>query len=320
MQVRSVSVVVPVYNSRATLYDLVARISAALAPVTHSCFEIVLVNDGSRDASWSEIATLASENPHVRGVDLMRNFGQHNAVLAGVRAARCEVIVTLDDDLQHPPEAIPALVAALDDDSPCDLVYGAPIQLRHSRFRNVSTTSSKALLERLAGWPGASSVSDFRAFRARLRDDFADYEAPTVVFDALLAWTTTSVKQVPYEHAPRAVGESNYNLSSLVGYAIEMATAFSVRPLRMIAAVGALCLGAGIVAGGTVIASEIIAARHIVTAAFVLTVMLALAGAQLLALGVVGEYVGRSQLRLLDKPTYLIRRTTSDRCASHQPR
>lgn len=311
MRTPSVSVVVPVYNSETTLRLLVARVSDALSAYG-SCFEIVLVNDGSCDRSWDEIVAIATEDHHVRGVDLMRNFGQHNAVLAGVRAATGEVVVTIDDDLQHPPECIPELLAALNGDDPCDLVYGTPMRLSHNGWRNISTVAAKVFVERVAAWPGAKGVTDFRAFRTNLRDGFATYSAPAVVFDALLAWTTTSIKYVPVEHARRAVGRSNYRLATLLDYAAATVTVFSTRPLRLIAGLGALCFVGGLAGVVGVLIDDWVAGGAVLTVGLVLAMMFVLASVQLLSIGVLGEYVGRAQLRLLDKSPYLVRRTTAD--------
>jgi hypothetical protein len=311
MQPPSLSLVVPVYNSQPTLRELVARLTF-MASSDRECFEIVLVNDGSSDGSWEEIVTIAAEHDHVRGIDLMRNFGQHNAVLAGVRAAKYDVVVTLDDDLQHPPEEIPALLAALDGDDACDLVYGTPTRLRHSRLRNVSTAVSKVMLERLTGWPDVTSVTDFRAFRTRLREGFADYKGPTIVFDALLAWTTTSIKHVRVEHAPRAVGRSNYRLTSLLAYGVTMMTVFSARPLRLIGVLGGLCSAVGVVAVAAVLIHNATTGANLSSVGLALAVIVTFAGAQLFAIGVAGEYIAYSQRRLLDETTYLVRRITPE--------
>ncbi len=302
----SVSIVVPVYNGAATLPALVERCISVLEGAARP-YELVLVNDGSHDDSWAMIESIAAREPAVRGVDLMRNFGQHNAVLAGVRAAANDVIVTLDDDLQHPPEAIPALLDALGPG--VDLVYGTPRRQQHSRWRNAAAVGSKSLLRVFGGWHAAERVTDFRAFRTHLRDGFAGFSAPSVSFDALLAWTTQSIAYVPVEHHPRRVGVSNYRLSSLSEYAATMATSFSVRPLRLATFAGALCaIGGTASLIGLAIASAANGDR-LLGPGFVVALIVMFAGLQLLAIGVLGEYVGRVHLRLVAKPTYVVRST-----------
>src|SRR6266542_2859154 len=160
------SVVVPVFNSEASLESLVARLQAVLTSIAES-WEVVLVNDGSGDRSWDVVRMLMETNARVRGIDLMRNYGQHNALLAGIRAARGEIIVTLDDDLQNPPEEIPRLVGLLDED--CDVVYGTPIGERHGLWRDLASQFTKLALQSTMGAETARSVSAFRAFRSELR-------------------------------------------------------------------------------------------------------------------------------------------------------
>jgi undecaprenyl-phosphate 4-deoxy-4-formamido-L-arabinose transferase len=306
MSSASVSIVVPVYNGAATLPELAERCAKACVAANHP-YELILVNDGSRDNSWAVIEGLAARDPAVRGVDLMRNFGQHNAVLAGVRAAANDVIVTIDDDLQHPPESIPMLLDALRPG--CDLVYGTPLRQQHSRWRNATAVASKSILRVLGGWGAADRVTDFRAFRTRLRDGFADFSAPSVSFDALLAWTTQSIAYVPVEHHPRRVGASNYRLSSLSEYAATMATTFSLRPLRLATFAGGLCAFGGAAGMVGLAIRDAVTGDALLGPGFVVALIVFFAGLQLLAVGVLGEYVGRAHQRLIAKPTYVVRST-----------
>ena len=301
---RMVSVVIPVYNSSATLSELVARVSSALDAYAKP-YEILLVNDGSADNSWSTIKELTSRYPKLRGIDLTRNFGQHNAVLAGVRAATGDVVVTLDDDLQHPPEAIPELLDAMVPG--VDLVYGSPVHQRHGWWRDAASVGSKRLMTVFGGWGDARVVTDFRAFRAALRAGFASYQAPAVTFDALLASTTQSIVSVPVEHAPRRVGRSNYGLPRLMSYAATMATGYSVRPLRLIALFGAILSIGGVVGLSAVLVVDAATHHREIALGLVVALMVLFGGLQLFAIGVVGEYVGRGHLQMLAKPTYLVR-------------
>src|SRR6516162_2217295 len=165
----SISVVVPVYNGELTLPELVRRLEPVLMVLARE-YELVLVNDGSRDQSWAIIQRLAAENSRVRGINLMRNYGEHNALLCGIRAARCETVVTLDDDLQHAPEDIPRLIAKLDDGF--DVVYGTPEREPHGLWRGLASKLTKFTLQRVMGVKVARNVSAYRAFRTRLRAAF----------------------------------------------------------------------------------------------------------------------------------------------------
>jgi undecaprenyl-phosphate 4-deoxy-4-formamido-L-arabinose transferase len=159
---QSLSVVIPVYNGAATLPALIDR----LVPVIRTAavhYEIILVNDGSRDDSWGTVESLTRRYPEIRGIDLMRNYGQHNALLCGIRASRHDVIITMDDDLQQPPEEIPRLLEKLGDGY--DVVYGRPEREQHGLWRNLGSRIAKAALATATGGEVAPMVSAFRAFR-----------------------------------------------------------------------------------------------------------------------------------------------------------
>ena len=196
----SVSVTVPVFNSEGTLDELVSRLEAVLSQVTTG-WEIILVNDGSRDRSWHRIETLAASNPRVRGINLMRNYGQHNALLAGIRAAQHEIIVTLDDDLQNPPEEIPKLLDKLAEGF--DVVYGTPQHQQHGLWRDLASAVTKLALQGAMGAETARNVSAFRAFRTQVREAFSNYQGPFVSIDVLLTWGTTRFAAVSVRHDAR---------------------------------------------------------------------------------------------------------------------
>ena len=181
----SCTVVIPVYNSERSLPLLVERLHAAL-PALCSEYEIILVNDDSRDGSWNAIQALCAASPRVLGIDLMRNFGQHNALLCGIRRARYELILTMDDDLQHPPSEIYKLVDEIR--SGKDLVYASPKKETHSWWRNFSSNLSKWALKVSTHITYAEKISAFRAFQTNLRDNFENFLNPYVSVDVLLSW------------------------------------------------------------------------------------------------------------------------------------
>jgi len=232
----SVSVVVPVFNSSDTLALLVERNGLALQAVA-SKYEIILVNDGSRDGTWDEIVRLANENDVVRGIDLMRNFGQHNALLCGIREARYEVIVTMDDDLQNPPEEIPRLLETLEGEQ-FDVVYGYPEKQQHGGLRDLASLVTKLALQKGMGVEAARYVSAFRAFRSQIREAFVSYDNAFVSLDVLLTWGTTRFGVVRVRHEARHVGESGYTVNKLVTHALNMLTGFTTWPLRIATTVG----------------------------------------------------------------------------------
>ena len=191
---------IPVYRSRETLDELYRRLCNALVALTGE-FEIVFVEDDGGDDSWSVIRRLAAKDPRVRGIRLSRNYGQHNALLCGIREARYEVVVTLDDDLQNPPEEIGRLLLKLDEGY--DVVYGAPEREQHGVLRDLASQITKFVLQNAMGASIARRVSAFRAFRTHVRNAFAGYGGPFVSIDVLLTWGTTRFVAVPVRHDPR---------------------------------------------------------------------------------------------------------------------
>lgn len=298
-----VSVVVPVYNSAETLDRLVTRLHDVLAGTEH---EILFVDDGSADGSWDAIVSLARRDRRVRGLALARNFGQHNALLAGIRAAKGDVTITLDDDLQNPPEEIPRLLERLE--AGADVVYGTPRQRQHGLWRNLSARLTRFALRTAVGIDLADKVSAFRAFRTSLRDSFACFQSPYVIVDVLLSWSTTRFDSVVVDHDERQGGKSAYTFRKLVGQALTMLTGFSVRPLRLASLVGLATIVFGIGVFVFVVVRYVAEGfASIPGFPFLASAIAIFSGAQLLALGVIGEYLARMHVRLMDRPTYAVR-------------
>lgn len=304
----TLSVVVPVYNSESILAELLAQL-AQILPALSVEHEVILVNDGSRDRSWEVICQLAQAYPWVHGVNLMRNYGQHNALLCGIRTARHEVIITMDDDLQHPPEEIAKLLDKLAEAN--DVVYGMPQQEQHGLWRILASQVTKLALQSAMGAETARHVSAFRAFRASVREAFANYQGPFLSIDVLLTWGTTRFAAVPVRHAPRKAGVSNYTLRKLIVHALNMITGFSTLPLQLASLVGFACtlFGLGILV--YVLGRYLIQGGSVPGFPFLASTLAIFSGAQLFALGIIGEYLARVHFRLMERPTYTVRATTS---------
>ncbi|MFN2398463.1 MAG: glycosyltransferase family 2 protein [Gemmatimonadaceae bacterium] len=304
----SISVVVPVYNSEDCLLDLCGRLAKVL-PGIGPQFEVIFVNDGSRDGSWGVVDSLAREFRWVRGINLMRNYGQHNAVLCGVRAARHDVIVTMDDDLQHPPEEIPALIRKLREGH--DVVYGTPLKEQHGFLRDLASRITKIALRSTMGVEVARKVSAFRALRAPLRQAFSSYHSTFVSIDVLLTWGTTRFAAVPVRHEPRKIGASNYRVRQLVTHALNMLTGFSTLPLQLASLVGFVFTLFGICVLGYVLGRYIVDGGSVAGFPFLASIIAILSGAQLFALGIIGEYLARMHFRMMERPPYAIAVSTS---------
>jgi glycosyltransferase involved in cell wall biosynthesis len=300
-----VSVVVPVYNSEGTLAELVARLDGVLRPLGR--FEVVLVNDGSRDRSGAVMTELAATHASVVAIELMRNYGQHNALLAGIRAARHEVVVTLDDDLQNPPEEIPKLLAKLGEGF--DVVYGTPAVGRHGLWRDLASQITKLTLQNAMGAEIAAKISAFRAFRRDLRDAFGSYRHPFVSIDVLLTWATTRFAALPVRHDARRVGGSNYTVRRLVIHALNMMTGFTTWPLQVASLVGFGCTAFGLLMLAWVLGRYVLEGGSVPGFPFLASALAIFSGAQLFTLGIIGEYVARIHFRTMDRPAYTVRRT-----------
>ncbi|MBL9180385.1 MAG: glycosyltransferase family 2 protein [Verrucomicrobiaceae bacterium] len=299
-----ISVVVPVYNSAPMLTELVRRLEATLKSMGQA-FELIFVNDGSRDQSWEVILKLASEHSWVRGLSMMRNYGQHNALLAGIRAARFEVTITMDDDLQHPPEELPRLLAKFAEGF--DVVYAPPEQEQHGLLRDMASIITKLALQSAMGSETARMASAWRVFRTQIRDAFAAFHSPFVSIDVLLTWGTTKFAALRLRHDPRMVGKSNYTLPKLIRHAVNMMTGFSVLPLQLASVTGFVFTGFGLLVLVYVLGRYLIEGTTVTGFPFLASIVAIFSGAQLFALGIIGEYLARMHFRSMDKPAYTIR-------------
>lgn len=298
-----VSIVIPVFNAEANLPELYRQLMPAMESLVER-FEVILVEDSSRDRSWDVISALSAKDQRVRGFRLSRNYGQHNALLCGIRAAKYEVIVTMDDDLQHPVSEIPLLLQALLLGH--DVVYGTSNDNQHDLWRNVASRMTKLALQSAMGAKSAAQVSAFRAFPTRLRDAFQDYRSPSVSIDVLLTWATTKFTAVTVKHAPRLSGASNYTVRKLITHAFNLMTGFSTMPLQLASVIGFVftLFGFGVLAW--VLGRYFIQGASVPGFAFLASLIAIFSGAQMFTLGIFGEYLARMYGRTMERPAYVV--------------
>ena len=301
----SVSIVVPVFGSGDDLDDLAIRVAAAL---DGRDWELIFVNDGSPPPTWNRIQALAAGRPRVRGINLRRNFGQQNALLAGIRASRGDVVVTMDDDLQHPPEEIGRLLERV---SAAEVVYGTPASRVRGWSRNFAAALTKAGLASVLGAVHARDIAAFRAFRGSLRPVFARYNSPYVSIDVLLSWATSRIAAVPVRYEPRRSGGSGYRLWPLLTLTLNMVTGFSVWPLRLASIIGLAVAAFGGLVLAFVIGRYLTADATVPGFAFLASLTAIFAGAQLFGIGIIGEYLARMHFRTMDKPAYVVESTAN---------
>jgi len=305
----TVSIVIPVFNSEATVSDLCSEIITEMHDEVRD-FEIILVEDCSRDRSWKLIESLATSDERIRGIALGRNFGQHNALLCGIRSARNEVIVTLDDDLQHPPSQIRVLLNQLAKGH--DVVYGVPLVEQHGFLRNVASRMTKIALQSTIGVEAARNVSAFRAFNSHVREGFANFQSPSVSIDVLLTWATSNFSSVKVEHRPRSNGASNYSLRMLISHAFNLVTGFSALPLKLASIAGFMLTIFGLLILTYVFAQYFVNGGSVPGFAFLASIITIFSGTQMFVMGIFGEYLARIHFRTLNRPPYFVREETGN--------
>jgi glycosyltransferase involved in cell wall biosynthesis len=299
----SLSIVIAVYNGALSLRELTQGLIGVL-PTLAEHYEIIFVEDDGKDNSWDVLRELTQEFPSVRAFKHMRNYGQHNALLHGIREARYDIIVTMDDDLQHPPGEIVKLLTKFQEGY--DVVYGTPQQERHGLLRDLASQVTKIALQNAMGVDVARSVSAFRMFRTKLREAFAGYESPVVNIDVLLTWGTTRFAAITIPHAPRQYGTSNYTLRKLIVHALNMMTGFSTLPLQLASLTGFVLTLFGVIILIYVLGRLLFEASA-PGFPFLASIIAIFSGAQLFALGIIGEYLARMHVRIMGRPSSVIR-------------
>jgi undecaprenyl-phosphate 4-deoxy-4-formamido-L-arabinose transferase len=300
----SLSVIVPVYNSEDSLPVLVQRMEPVLITLATE-FELILVNDGSCDRSWQVVEELTMRYKWVKGINLLRNYGQHNALLCGIRAAIYDVVVTMDDDLQQRPEDICHLVTKLEEGY--DVVYGTPLTIQQSYWRGLASQLTRLALRSVMHNEIARQASSFRAFYTPLRDAFTNYSSPSVSIDVLLTWGATHYAAIPVPYDPRNMGFSTYTFGKLIGHALDMLTGFSTLPLLITSIVGFAFTIFGMIVLFYVLGVYLIHGGSIPGFPFLASVIAIFSGAILFALGIIGAYLSRIFVQSMGQPPYFIR-------------
>jgi len=298
------SIVIPVYRSASTLRALVDRLLAVLEQSGRE-FEILFVDDGSPDQSWEVLRALRLDHPDcIVAIQLMRNFGQHNALMCGFRHARGRYVVTMDDDLQNPPEEIPKLLEAIES-SEFDLVYGSIASKRHSGWRNTGSAIVNVFYR--ITFHTNVTITSFRIIRHELLESVFTYNLNFTFIDGLLAWSTQKVGEVPVAHHPRAAGRSGYNPLMLLLLAFNLFTNFSLLPLQITSMLGFVASASGLSLAVFYLVRYLLHQVVVPGYASTIVAVLVLGGMQLLALGILGEYLGRLHLNVNRKPQYIER-------------
>lgn len=312
-----VSIVVPVYRSEGILPLLVTQVHAAMqAGGVSDCFELILVNDASPDGSWQVIQGLVAQHPFLKGLCLARNFGQHNATMAGLNHASGDIVVIMDDDLQHPPQTIMSLVTGVRDGF--DVCYTRYVNRKHVAWKRLGSRFNDAVAAFLLNKPRGLYLSSFKALHRRVVREIIRYDGPYAYVDGLILDITSNITSVPIEHQARHEGKGNYGLRRSFSLWLKMATSFSIMPLRIASFTGIVLAATSAIALIAVIVEKLMHPETPAGWTSLLVVILFMGGLQLLCLGVIGEYLGRAYLKLNHKPQFSIREQVGSGLRSEQ--
>jgi glycosyltransferase involved in cell wall biosynthesis len=299
----ALSVVIPVYRGAASIAELVGALEGLEVAGGH---EIVLVNDGSPDNSLAVCrALVAAARVPITLVNLARNYGEHNAVMAGLRHARGAHIITMDDDLQNPPREVLRLLQHAQA-SGFEVVYTRYAEKRHASWRNAGSRFTNRVADWLLDKPRGLYLSSFRCMSAFVARSITDYEGPFPYVDGLIMQVTQSIGALEVEHLPRMAGRSNYTLRRLVRLWLNLFVNFSVMPLRLATVAGLGLSGLGIFGFVWVVSEALFRSTPPGWASLSAAVLL-LSGVQLMILGLIGEYLGRLYLTQNRKPQAVVR-------------
>ncbi len=302
---RLVSFVIPCYRSKNTIGQVVEEIRTAMANLKEYSYEIVLVNDSSPDETFETIRELCRADSKIKGIDLARNFGQHAALMAGMRITKGDIVVCLDDDGQTPADEVGKLLSKLEEGF--DVVYASYGKKKHSAFRNFGSKVNEMMTRMMLGKPKELTVSSYFAVRRFVVEEMIRYEHSYPYVIGLVLRSTKKVTNVPVNHRARAEGESGYTLKKLLSLWFNGFTAFSIKPLRIATFIGSLCAFGGFAYGIYTIIKKLVLVNVEAGFSALMSVLVFMGGMIMLMLGMIGEYVGRMYICMNCSPQYVVR-------------
>ena len=305
----SLSIVIPVYGGELILPELVEQIRKMAVDLDDlgENYEIIFVCDQSPDNSWNVIQSLSLKYAQVSGILLRMNAGQHNALMAGFAQAKGDIIVTMDDDLQHSPADIPLLLLEIKQGS--DVAYACFKKRKHAPWKVLGSRLNDLVAGYLMQKPKGLYLSPFRAMTSTIRDEILQYRGPYVYVDGLLLTVTRNIATIDVDHHERFAGDSHYGFRKSVSLWLKMATSFSIVPLRITSLLGLFFSGLGFfLAFLLVIQKFTLDVMPIGWSSLIVTILI-IGGMQLLALGMLGEYLGRVLLTINSRPQYVVAET-----------
>ncbi|MGE4432098.1 MAG: glycosyltransferase family 2 protein [Sphingobium sp.] len=300
----AISVVIPCFNEESNLETLVSRVKAVCTSTVSDSYEIILVNDGSRDRSWPFIAQLADTSSHIVGVNLARNYGHQLALSAGLQICRGDIVMVMDADLQDPPELLPDFLAKMAEGY--DVVYGQRIsRAGETMFKRASAGLFYRVLQRLVDVEVPRDTGDFRVMSRRIVDHLNAMPERYRFVRGMVSWIGFNQVALPYERKARFSGQSNYPLTKMIAFALDAVTSFSTLPLRFTAHLGLIAGAMGLVTLAWVFISYLMG-NALTGWTSIAGLVLIMGSLQLLMLGIFGEYLGRMYMESKHRPLFII--------------
>ena len=303
---KKLSFVIPCYYAEMTIGYVVKRIVDTVNKDGRYDYEIICVNDGSKDGTYAVLRELAADH-HIKIVDLSRNFGQHSALMAGFHFVTGDIIVCLDDDGQNPPEEMFKLIDELD--KGFDLVSAKYSKDRRSIIRRIGSKISFTMSHYLINMPDNIELNSYYVMRRFVVDEILKYDNPYPFVHGLALRVTRNIANVEIRHDDRMAGTSGYNLHGLIRLWLNGFTAFSEKPLRLASVTGVICASAGIIYAIVIIIRRLMGNITATGYSSMMAALLIFCGIIMLFLGLLGEYIGRMYICINNAPQYAIRET-----------
>lgn len=305
---KKVSFVIPCYRSENTLEGVILEIKEAMNKLGKYTYEVILINDSSPDNTWKTIERLSAENENVIGVNFSKNFGQHAALMAGMRETTGDYVVCLDDDGQTPANEVDKLLLALEEGA--DAVYARYGNKKHSLFRNFGSRVNDMMTRIMLGKPKELFISSYFGVKRFVVEDMVRYQNSYPYVIGLVLRATKNIVNVDVTHREREEGRSGYTLKKLLGLWFNGFTAFSVTPLRIATVIGVFCAVLGFAYGLYLFIRRLVDPNMVMGFSSIMCTILFVGGMLMIMLGLVGEYIGRIYICLNNSPQYVIREKT----------
>ena len=300
-----VSFVIPCYRSENTVGSVVKEIAETMEKENGRDYEIIMVNDNAPDAAWDEIQRICRENEKCSGICFSRNFGQHAALLAGVRKSRGGIVICLDDDGQTPADEAGKLIRAIEEGA--DAVYASYDHKQHSAFRNLGTAMNEEMCRIMLGKPRDLFVSSYFAMRRFVADEVIRYRNSYPYMLGLVLRSAGTIVNVPVHHRKRMQGTSGYTFGKLLALWMNGFTAFSIKPLRIATSLGAFFALAAFLYGIYTLIKKMVNPAVPLGFSALMTAIVFFGGMLMLMVGLAGEYIGRTYISVNDAPQYVVR-------------